>query len=343
MEHSGIAAETGSRSHRRPAVGRLGSHRRPRASRSSHDSVERQEIPGDTDRAELLLLAFDDTTARTNVTAGLLADGERKDQFIAMLGHELRHPLTPITHAIYLLKQRHLDPTEAELLHVVDTETQRLLRFVNELLDVERVGRGLMEIRQERLDFVALVHAAADASRPFLEERRHALSLVLPAAPIYVDGDSGRLSQVITNLVENAAKYTEPGGQITVTVEQRDDEVVLRVRDSGIGIAAEDLERVFEPFTKSRHASPTPAADWDWDSPWCGECWSCIVAVSGPPAAVSGWGASLSSRCLRRRRTAGTIRGPRARWNRRFRSLVDARGKCSSSTITRRSETRSRV
>jgi len=74
---------------------------------------------------------------------------------------------------------------------------------------------------------------------------------VLPASPIYVNGDSGRLSQVITNLVENAAKYTEPGGQITVTVEQRDDEVVFRVRDSGIGIAAEDLERVFEPFTKS--------------------------------------------------------------------------------------------
>ena len=79
-------------------------------------ALSARRIPGDTDRAELLLLAFDDTTARTNVTAGLLADGERKDQFIAMLGHELRHPLTPITHAIYLLKQRHLDPTEAELL-----------------------------------------------------------------------------------------------------------------------------------------------------------------------------------------------------------------------------------
>src|SRR5207342_2958272 len=86
----------------------------------------------------------------------------------------------------------------------------------------------------------------------FIEERQHALSLVLPAAPIYFDGDSDRLHQVITNLVENAAKYTEAGGQITVTVEQSDDQVVLRVRDSGIGIAAEDLERVFEPFIKSR-------------------------------------------------------------------------------------------
>ena len=213
-----------------------------------------RRIPGDTGRTDLLLLAFEDTTARTKVTAGLLADGERKDQFIALLGHELRHPLTPITHAIYLLKRSQLDPTAAELLQMMDTEAQRLLRFVNELLDVERIGRGLVEIQQERVDFVAMARGVVDAFQPFIEEQHHALTLVLPAAPIYVEGDSGRLSQVVTNLVENAAKYTEPGGQITVTVEQRDDEVALRVRDSGIGIAAEDLERVFEPFTKSRNA-----------------------------------------------------------------------------------------
>ncbi len=216
-------------------------------------ALSARRIPGDADRTDLLLLAFEDTTARTNVTAGLLADGERKDQFIAMLSHELRHPLTPITHAIYLLKRSHLDPAAAELLQVIDTEAQRLLRFVNELLDVERIGRGLVQIQHERLDFVALVRGAADALQPFIDEQRHALSLVLPAASICIDGDSDRLHQVITNLVENAAQYTEPGGQITVAVEQLGDEVVLRVRDSGIGIAAEDLERVFEPFTKSRN------------------------------------------------------------------------------------------
>jgi CheY-like chemotaxis protein/two-component sensor histidine kinase len=137
---------------------------------------------------------------------------------------------------------------------VIDTEVQKLLRFVNELLDVERIGRGFMKIQQERLDFVALTRGTVEAFQPFIEEQRHALSLVLPASPIYVDGDSGRLSQVITNLIENAAKYTDPGGQITVTVEQRNDEVVLCVRDSGIGIVAEDLERVFEKFTKSPNA-----------------------------------------------------------------------------------------
>jgi len=216
-------------------------------------SLSARRIPADADRTDLVLLAVDDITERANRTAGLLADGERKDQFIALLGHELRHPLTPITHAIYLLKRSHPDPTAAELLQTIDTETKRLLRFVNELLDVERIGRGLLEIQRERLDLGTLVRGAVDALRPFIEERRQALSLVLPAAPTYVDGDSGRLGQVVTNLIENAAKYTEPGGQITVALEQGGDQAVLRVRDNGIGIAPEDLERVFEPFTRSRN------------------------------------------------------------------------------------------
>jgi two-component system CheB/CheR fusion protein len=216
-------------------------------------SLSGRRIPWNADRTEQLLVAFEDVTARTNKTADLLADGERKDQFIALLGHELRHPLTPITHAIYLLKRRDPDPAAAELIHTIDTEVQRLLRFVNELLDVERIGRGLIEIRRDRVDLVAVVRDAVDGLQPFIEERQHRLSLSLPAASIDVDGDSGRLSQVITNLVENATKYTEPGGQITITVEQRRGAAVLRVRDNGIGIPAEDLQRVFEPFSKSRN------------------------------------------------------------------------------------------
>ena len=212
-----------------------------------------RRIPADTDRTDLLLLAFEDITARTNATESLLANGARKDQFIALLGHELRHPLTPITHAIYLLKHSHLDPQAGDLLQVIDTESQKLLRLVNELLDVERVNRGLVRIQRERLDVADLTRRAVSALQPAIADRRHALSLVLPAAPIYVNGDRDRLTQVVTNLVENAAKYTEPGGQIVVRVEQRDEEALLRVRDNGIGIAAEDLEQVFEPFTKSRN------------------------------------------------------------------------------------------
>jgi len=217
-------------------------------------SSSARRIPDDTDRSELLLLALEDVTARVDRTAGLLANSERKDQFIAMLGHELRHPLTPIAHAVHLLQRSNPDPAAAELLDMIDRQTRNLLRFVNELLDVTRIGRGLMEIRPERLDFVALVREAVRAVQPLIEERRHVLSVALPSAPMYINADPGRLNQVIVNLVENAAKYTDPGGSIAVTLEQRDDEAVLRVRDSGIGIAAENLERVFEQFTQSHDA-----------------------------------------------------------------------------------------
>ena len=119
-------------------------------------SLSARRIPGDADRAEQLLLGIQDVTARANITAGLVASGERKDEFIAMLGHELRHPLTPIAHAIYLLRKAHQDPATIELLETIDTQTQTLSRFVNELLDLSRISHGLIEIRPERLDLVAV-------------------------------------------------------------------------------------------------------------------------------------------------------------------------------------------
>jgi two-component system CheB/CheR fusion protein len=223
-------------------------------------SVSARRIPGDVDRGEQLLLALEDVTARANMTAGLLASDERKDQFIAMLGHELRHPLTPITHAIYLLRQGNPDPATLELIDTIDTQTQTLLRFVHELLDLARIRHGLIEVRPERLDFVAVARDAVQALQPYIEERQHVLSLALPTIPLYVPGDSGRLRQVVINLVENAAKYTHPGGRITVTVEQCGDKAVLRVRDTGIGIARENLERIFEPFTQSHRPLTHPSS-----------------------------------------------------------------------------------
>jgi signal transduction histidine kinase/ActR/RegA family two-component response regulator len=222
-------------------------------------SLSARRIPGDVDRAQQLLLSIQDVTARADMTAGLVASSEQKDQFIAMLGHELRHPLTPITHAIYLLRKAHQDPATIELLEIIDTQSQTLLRFVNELLDLSRISRGLFEIRPERLDLVAVARDALHALQPFIDERQHVVSLVLPAAPIYVRGDPGRLRQVVSNLVENAAKYTEPGGRITVTLEPRGDEAVLAVSDNGIGIAAENLERIFEPFTQSHQPLINPS------------------------------------------------------------------------------------
>jgi len=223
-------------------------------------SLSASRIPGGVDRAEQLLLSIQDVTAHADMTAGLLASSEQKDQFIAMLGHELRHPLTPITHAVYLLRKAHQDPATIELLETIDTQSQTLLRFVNELLDLSRVSRGLIDLRPERLDFVAVARDAVRALQPFIDERKHVVSLVLPDAPMYVRGDPGRLHQVVTNLVENAAKYTEPGGRITVTLEPRGDEAALAVGDTGIGIAAENLERIFEPFTQSHQPLINPSS-----------------------------------------------------------------------------------
>src|SRR4029453_14456469 len=127
-------------------------------------------------------------------------------------------------------------------------------------LDVSRISRGLIEIRPERLDFVAVAREAVHTIQTFIEERQHVVSLVLPAASMYVRGDAGRLRQVVSNLVENAAKYTEPGGSITVTLEPRGEEAVLTVSDSGIGIAAGNLERIFEPFTQSHQPLTNPSS-----------------------------------------------------------------------------------
>ena len=154
-----------------------------------------------------------------------------------------------------MLRRGNPDPDTAELLETIDAQTQRLLRFVDELLDVARIGKGLIDLRGERVDFVAVAREAVQAVRPFIEARQQELSLAFPAAPIDVKGDPDRLGQVVTNLMENAAKYTPEGGRIAVRLEQRDDDAVLRVRDSGIGIAAENLERIFEPFMRSHRSA----------------------------------------------------------------------------------------
>jgi len=217
-------------------------------------TLNARRIPGDRDRTHLVLLAIDDITERANIAADLLVNSQRKDEFLAILAHELRHPLTPITHAIHLLRLVDRDPATSVLYDTIDKETRRLVRFVNELVDVVRFDRSLLEITRERFDFLEVVRQAAASVQPLVEGRRHTLTLAVPHQSIFVDGDATRLNQVVSNLLENAAKYTEPGGHITLTLEQQGDEAVLSVRDNGVGIAESDLERIFEPFTQADSA-----------------------------------------------------------------------------------------
>lgn len=212
--------------------------------------VNAHKIPADAEREELILLAVEDVTeGRENLRRVKLAE-KRKDEFLAMLAHELRNPLTPLTHAVHLLRHREAGVNPAPLFDLIERQTHRLVRLVDDLLDVARITRGHIELQREIVNLVPLVRNVAEASRVRLEARRHTLTLELPETPLQVQGDPLRLEQIVSNLLENAIKYTEPGGHITVGLSEADDEIALSVRDSGIGLRAEDREAIFELFTQ---------------------------------------------------------------------------------------------
>lgn len=184
--------------------------------------------------------------------AGQLSESDRrKNEFLAMLAHELRNPLAPITHAVHLLRGTHADPGSIKLYEMIGRQTQRLVRLVDELLDVARISRGLIALKREPVDLAVIVRQAAEASRVRIEQGHHAFSLVLPDEPVHIYGDPVRLEQVVCNLLENAAKYTDPHGQIAATLMKHETEVVLSVRDTGIGLAPGMLEGIFDLFTQA--------------------------------------------------------------------------------------------
>jgi signal transduction histidine kinase/ActR/RegA family two-component response regulator len=174
----------------------------------------------------------------------------QRDDFLAMLAHELRNPLAPIRNAVELLRmQSRLDPEKVGwATDLVDRQAQQLTRMVDDLLDVSRITRGKISLRREPVELAMVIHHAVETSRPLIDSRRHHVSVVLPDEPLRVQADAARLTQVVTNLLNNAAKYTEEGGRIALIVERQGGEAVIRVRDTGIGIPAELLPRLFEPF-----------------------------------------------------------------------------------------------
>jgi two-component system CheB/CheR fusion protein len=207
-----------------------------------------RRISGDSDRVALILLSIEDVT-ETRAKAETLREGSRrKDEFLAMLAHELRNPLGPITHAVHLLRRG--SPDAPRLYEMIERQTARLVRLVDELLDVARISRGLIELKREPVDLVTIVRNAVEASRSRLDQREHTLSLSLVEKAVCVDGDAVRLEQVISNLLENAIKYTNPGGQLFVSLTEAGGDAVLSVADNGIGIQSDALERIFDLFTQ---------------------------------------------------------------------------------------------
>ena len=182
-----------------------------------------------------------------------LAEADRrKDEFLALLAHELRNPLGPIRHAVKILRAKTPSPSELQwATAIIERQAEHMTRLVEDLLDVSRITRGRIELRRERVDIANVVKAAIEANPALGEKSRQELVLHVPDDALYVDGDPTRLTQVVANLLDNAVKYTDAGGTITVTVERDGDVAVVRIKDTGIGMSADVMPRIFEMFTQA--------------------------------------------------------------------------------------------
>ncbi len=192
------------------------------------------------------------TAARLRQLAADLSEADRrKNEFLAMLAHELRNPLAPIQNALQVMR---LTSGNGEAVRsaseMIERQVGQIVRLVDDLLDVSRMSRGKIELRRGRIELASTVNHAVEAVRPLCNSMNHELTVTLPQQPIYLNGDPTRLAQVVGTLLNNACKFTDKGGRIWLTVERGGEQAVMRVRDTGIGIAAEELPRIFEIFVQ---------------------------------------------------------------------------------------------
>jgi len=175
----------------------------------------------------------------------------RKNEFLAMLGHELRNPLAPITNAVEMIRLQSDKPEIERSRRVIERQIRHIARLVDDLLDVSRITRGLIEVRKERIDLKTVISSAVSACRPTFEAAQHQLALRLPKEPCWVLGDATRLEQVVVNLLSNAAKYSPSPGNVCVTLRREGEWAELSVRDEGRGIPPAMLPRIFELFAQA--------------------------------------------------------------------------------------------
>ncbi len=208
------------------------------------------DIDASSGKVRGFVAAISDVSERRKLEEQLREADHRKDEFLALLAHELRNPLAPIRYATGLLKPGVPPEISAAAHDVIERQVAHMARLVDDLLDVSRITRNTLELRVERVDMRAVVSSAVDTVRPLFEAVNHKLHVSLPAEPAYVRGDSTRLLQIVGNLLNNAAKYTEPGGRIELQVSREGSTFVLHVRDTGIGIAPEFLPKLFDLFVQ---------------------------------------------------------------------------------------------
>lgn len=175
----------------------------------------------------------------------------RKNEFLATLSHELRNPLAPVRNALQVLKLKGpSDPDMQWAREVIERQVQQMAGMVDDLLDVSRIARGKVKLDKLPVELSTIVARATETAQPLIDARKHRLTVTLPPEPVWLEADAPRLVQVVANLLTNAAKYTDVGGKIWLVAETQNEEVIVRVRDTGIGIPADLLPRVFTPFTQ---------------------------------------------------------------------------------------------
>jgi len=181
-----------------------------------------------------------------------LAEANRsKEEFMALLSHELRNPLFPILNALNVQRQvKTDDPILQQAVNIIERQVKQMVRMVDDLLDISRITKGKLRLNKERVELRGIVHRAAESARPLLTARKHEFSVSLPTEPIWVEADPTRLEQIVVNLLHNAAKYTNPGGLIRLSLKPAGQEAVVKVWDNGLGIPPEMLPRVFDLFTQ---------------------------------------------------------------------------------------------
>lgn len=215
------------------------------------DELERkvQQRTAELARANLALQA--EVIERKRAETALRETDRRKDEYLASLAHELRNPLVPIRFALEIMRMAADRP---ELLEknrlVVERQIKHMVRLIDDLMDVSRLSRGKIVLHRRRVDLAQVIEDAVEASRPLIESARHTLAIDRPDGPIQIDADPVRLAQILLNLLNNAAKFTEPGGFIQLSARQEGDWILLQVRDNGAGIAADEIPRLFQMFAQ---------------------------------------------------------------------------------------------
>jgi PAS domain S-box-containing protein len=192
-----------------------------------------------------------DITDRKRVEKALEEANQRKDQFIALLAHELRNPLAPLRNGLQVIRLSGNDPNSVALAReMMDRQLSHMVRLIDDLLDISRVSQNKMELRRSRVLLKDVISSAVETARPVIEEAGHEFTIRLPPEPVYLDADLTRLAQVFSNLLNNSAKYTERGGRIWLSAEREGSEVTVYVRDTGLGIPAHELPRIFDMFSQ---------------------------------------------------------------------------------------------